>query len=162
MVIAYSETKKADVTEHPEVFDHVGLLIDGPSSYAGLPFIQSSDYHISIVQPHRFLLSSVVCLDHCPTINLQRKPNLDIISGLFFLENDRDRAPLLRLLRRNDFVLVLARQVVEPMVEPADEDVGGDDSCQAPGAEVGREPDGGKRFMTRPCRLQRLSAVRRR
>src|ERR1700733_6602823 len=25
-----SETKKADVAEHPQVFDHVGLLIDGP------------------------------------------------------------------------------------------------------------------------------------
>ena len=38
-----TETKKADVAEHPEVFRHVGLLIDGPPGLAGLPFIQSSD-----------------------------------------------------------------------------------------------------------------------
>jgi hypothetical protein len=31
--------KKADVAEHPEVFDHVGLLVNEPSSSAGLPFI---------------------------------------------------------------------------------------------------------------------------
>ena len=31
--------KKADVAEHPEVFDHVGLLVNGPSSLAGVPFI---------------------------------------------------------------------------------------------------------------------------
>jgi hypothetical protein len=31
------------VAEHPEVFDHVGLLINGPPSMAGLPFSQSSD-----------------------------------------------------------------------------------------------------------------------
>jgi hypothetical protein len=30
------ETKKADVAEHPEVFDHAGLLGDEPSSYAGM------------------------------------------------------------------------------------------------------------------------------
>ena len=30
--------KKADVAEHPEVFGHVGLLINGPPSIAGLPF----------------------------------------------------------------------------------------------------------------------------
>jgi hypothetical protein len=33
--------KKADVAEHPEVFNHVGLLVNGPSSKnsAGVPFI---------------------------------------------------------------------------------------------------------------------------
>jgi hypothetical protein len=34
-----NKTKKADVAEHPEVFDHVGLLVNEPSSYAGVPFI---------------------------------------------------------------------------------------------------------------------------
>jgi hypothetical protein len=34
-----AKKKKADVAEHPEVFDHVGLLVNGPSSYAGVPFI---------------------------------------------------------------------------------------------------------------------------
>jgi hypothetical protein len=38
-----SGEKKADVVEHPEVFDHVGLLVDGPPGGAGLPFVQSSD-----------------------------------------------------------------------------------------------------------------------
>jgi len=33
------QTKKADVTEHPEVFDHVGLLVNEPPGTAGLPFI---------------------------------------------------------------------------------------------------------------------------
>jgi hypothetical protein len=37
------EEKKADVEKHPEVFLHVGLLVDEPPSPAGLPFIQSSD-----------------------------------------------------------------------------------------------------------------------
>jgi hypothetical protein len=32
-------TKKADVTEHPEVFDHVGLLFNEPSSDAGMLFV---------------------------------------------------------------------------------------------------------------------------
>jgi hypothetical protein len=32
-------TKKADVAEHPEVFDHVGLLINEPPDTAGLLFI---------------------------------------------------------------------------------------------------------------------------
>jgi hypothetical protein len=32
-------TKKADVEEHPEVFDHVGLLVNEPSSQAGMPFV---------------------------------------------------------------------------------------------------------------------------
>jgi hypothetical protein len=30
--------KKADVVEHPWVFDHVGLLVNGPPGTAGLPF----------------------------------------------------------------------------------------------------------------------------
>jgi hypothetical protein len=32
-------TKKADVTEHPEVFDHVGLLFNEPSSDAEMLFV---------------------------------------------------------------------------------------------------------------------------
>ena len=35
--------KKADVGDHPEVFGHVGLLVDRPPGTAGLPFIKSSD-----------------------------------------------------------------------------------------------------------------------
>ena len=31
--------KKADVAEHPEAFHHVGLLVNGSSAAAGLPFI---------------------------------------------------------------------------------------------------------------------------
>jgi hypothetical protein len=31
--------KKADVAEHPQVFDHVGLLVNEPSSDGGVPFI---------------------------------------------------------------------------------------------------------------------------
>ena len=31
--------KKADVVEHREVFDHVGLLVSEPPGVAGLPFI---------------------------------------------------------------------------------------------------------------------------
>jgi hypothetical protein len=30
--------KKADMVEHPEVFDHIGLLVNGPPGTAGLPF----------------------------------------------------------------------------------------------------------------------------
>jgi hypothetical protein len=33
-----SGTKKADVTEHLEVFDHVGLLFNGPPGITDLPF----------------------------------------------------------------------------------------------------------------------------
>jgi hypothetical protein len=33
------KAKKADVAEHPEVFDHVGLLVNEPPGTAGLPFI---------------------------------------------------------------------------------------------------------------------------
>ena len=32
--------KKTDVAKHPQVFDHVGLLVNGLPSAAGLPFIQ--------------------------------------------------------------------------------------------------------------------------
>jgi hypothetical protein len=32
------KAKKAGVVEHPEVFDHVGLLVNGPPGHAGLPF----------------------------------------------------------------------------------------------------------------------------
>jgi hypothetical protein len=31
-------TKKADVAEHPEVFHHVGLLVNEPPGTAGLLF----------------------------------------------------------------------------------------------------------------------------
>jgi hypothetical protein len=31
--------KKADVVEHREVFDHVGLLVNKPPGMAGVPFI---------------------------------------------------------------------------------------------------------------------------
>jgi len=31
-----TRTKKADVAEHPEVFDHVGLLVNEPPGTAGL------------------------------------------------------------------------------------------------------------------------------
>jgi len=31
--------KKTDVVEHPEVFDHVGLLVNEPPGTAGLPFV---------------------------------------------------------------------------------------------------------------------------
>ena len=31
--------RKADVVEHPRVFDHVGLLVNEPPGPAGLPFI---------------------------------------------------------------------------------------------------------------------------
>ena len=33
------QTKKADVTEHPKAFDHVGLLFNKPPGTAGLLFI---------------------------------------------------------------------------------------------------------------------------
>ena len=33
------QTKKADVVEHPEVFDHVGLLGNEPPDPVGLPFL---------------------------------------------------------------------------------------------------------------------------
>jgi hypothetical protein len=37
------QTKKADVAEYPQVFDHVGLLSNEPLGTAGLLSIQSSD-----------------------------------------------------------------------------------------------------------------------
>ena len=36
-VPAPPKTKKADVAEHPEVFDHVGLLVTGPVAAATCP-----------------------------------------------------------------------------------------------------------------------------
>jgi hypothetical protein len=36
---AFTSEKKAGVVEHPEVFDHAGLLVNGPPGMAGLPFI---------------------------------------------------------------------------------------------------------------------------
>jgi len=30
--------KKTGVAEHPEVFDHAGILVNGPPGTAGLPF----------------------------------------------------------------------------------------------------------------------------
>src|SRR5271170_7363767 len=44
------KNKKADVAEHPKVFHHVGLLINGPPGFTGLPFIQSSDNLSDILQ----------------------------------------------------------------------------------------------------------------
>jgi hypothetical protein len=32
-------TKKADVAKHPSVFDHVGLLVNGPPGRARMPLI---------------------------------------------------------------------------------------------------------------------------
>jgi hypothetical protein len=32
-------TKKADVAEHPEIFDHVGLLFNEPPARIGLLFV---------------------------------------------------------------------------------------------------------------------------
>jgi len=33
-----TSAKKTDVSEHPAVFDHVGLLVNRPTGTAGLPF----------------------------------------------------------------------------------------------------------------------------
>ena len=33
------QTEKADVVEHPEVFHHVGLLVNEPPDTVGLPFL---------------------------------------------------------------------------------------------------------------------------
>jgi hypothetical protein len=38
MIATASPRKEADVVEHPEVFDHVGLLDNEPPGGAGLPF----------------------------------------------------------------------------------------------------------------------------
>jgi len=35
----HARTKKADVSEHPQVFDHVGLLVNEPPGTAELLFI---------------------------------------------------------------------------------------------------------------------------
>jgi len=35
----HSERKKTDVSEHPEVFEYVGLLVNGPLGLAELSFI---------------------------------------------------------------------------------------------------------------------------
>lgn len=40
--------KKADVTEHPRAFDHVGLLRNEPTGTAGLLFNQSSNDSVSV------------------------------------------------------------------------------------------------------------------
>jgi len=37
--VAAPKAKKTDVVEHPQVFDHVGLLVNEPPGSAGLPFI---------------------------------------------------------------------------------------------------------------------------
>jgi hypothetical protein len=34
-----TETKKADVLNHPKVFQHVGLLVNQPPGMAGLPLV---------------------------------------------------------------------------------------------------------------------------
>jgi hypothetical protein len=39
LVWNHSSKKKADVAEHPQVFGHVGLLVNEPPGIAGLPFI---------------------------------------------------------------------------------------------------------------------------
>jgi hypothetical protein len=35
----HASEKKTDVSEHPEVFEHVGLLVNGPPGTAELSFI---------------------------------------------------------------------------------------------------------------------------
>jgi hypothetical protein len=42
-LFADKRNNKADVVEHPEVFDHVGILVNRPPGTAGLPFSSSSD-----------------------------------------------------------------------------------------------------------------------
>jgi hypothetical protein len=37
-IVRPSKTKKADVAEHPKVFDHVGLLSNKPTGRAGVFF----------------------------------------------------------------------------------------------------------------------------
>jgi hypothetical protein len=37
-ILCHRERKKAGVTDHPGVFDHAGLLVNGPPGMAGLPF----------------------------------------------------------------------------------------------------------------------------
>jgi hypothetical protein len=38
-IVFGARKKKAGMVEHPEVFDHAGLLINGPPGKAGVPFI---------------------------------------------------------------------------------------------------------------------------
>jgi hypothetical protein len=33
-----AKTKKADVVEYPQAFDHIGLLVNEPPGRTGLPF----------------------------------------------------------------------------------------------------------------------------
>jgi len=35
----YHDRKKTGAAEHPEAFDHAGILVNGPPGAAGLPFI---------------------------------------------------------------------------------------------------------------------------
>jgi hypothetical protein len=56
--------KKADVVEHLEVFDHVGLLVDRSLGIAELPFIQSSNIFISFLYGSA-LRKQVECLGYC-------------------------------------------------------------------------------------------------
>jgi hypothetical protein len=39
LTLKQNQNKKADVAKHPEVFDHVGLLVNEPPGTAGLLFI---------------------------------------------------------------------------------------------------------------------------
>jgi hypothetical protein len=39
MFVIPHANKKAGVPEHPEAFEHAGLLFDGPPNTAGMPFI---------------------------------------------------------------------------------------------------------------------------
>jgi hypothetical protein len=41
--------EKAGVVDHPQGFDHVGLLVNEPPGQAGLPFVQSSDDTSSMI-----------------------------------------------------------------------------------------------------------------
>jgi len=38
-IVTAPRRKKTDVAEHPQVLDHVGLLVNEPPGPAGLPFI---------------------------------------------------------------------------------------------------------------------------
>jgi hypothetical protein len=37
------QKEKADVVDHPQGFDHIGLLVNEPPGQAGLPLVLSSD-----------------------------------------------------------------------------------------------------------------------
>ena len=47
--------KKAAALEHPKVFEHVGLLFNGPPDKHGLPFIESSNAFESFADRSRKL-----------------------------------------------------------------------------------------------------------